>query len=240
MTANPLALNLLRRDTLSESERAVVEEIVRSVQEAPADVELVSEGEAPTMSTVILSGFAARANFLRSGSRQLSAIHVPGDFIDLHSLLLARMDHSVVTMTRCTFAKVPHQMLRDLTVREPHLMRVLWLLTVVDAAISRRWLIAVGRLGSQGQIAHFLCEMYTRLRAVQLAADYRFELPLTQVELGDTMGLSAVHINRTLQQLRAERLIDWQGTSVTLLDWRGLVSLSEFDPAYLNLQPHPR
>lgn len=234
--ANPFLLNLLRRDELSAEERAIALELANVSNEYPENHELVSEGERAKFSILLLSGFAARVNLLRDGRRQITAIHVPGDFVDLHSLLLERMDHSVVTLTGCAVAKVPHERLRALTVSHPHLARMLWLLTVVDAAIYRRWLVAAGRLTAPAQVAHFLCEMFVRLRSVNHAADdHTFRLPISQTELSDAMGLSVVHVNRTLQQLRAEGLLEWQSAQVRLPDWDRVTDLAEFDPTYLNL-----
>lgn len=237
---NPFILNLERRDRLSAVEIAIVEDIASHPIRIAARHEIVAEGAQPGQSCLLLDGFAARYNLIGDGRRQITAIHCGGEFVDLHSFLLSRMDHSVVALTSCVVAIVPHSRLSDIVETEPHLARMLWLLTLVDAAIYRRWLIAAGRKTSAGQIAHFLCEMYVRLSVTGKTEGLSFRLPLSQGELGDTMGLSVVHVNRTVRELRERGLIAWQGDEVRILDWPRLARLAEFDPAYLDLRPSPR
>ena len=195
-------LNLESRDVLTDRERDIAQSLCEDGHVMDAGTDIVREGDAPSYSCLLLSGFAARYNVLVDGRRQITAVHVAGDFIDLHSLLLTRMDHSVLALDECRVAFVPHDLLRDLTAREPHFTRLLWLLTVIDAAAYRQWLVAAGRLSSAGQIAHFMCEMYERLRIVDLVDGLSLRLPMNQVDLSDAMGLSVVHVNRTLQLLR--------------------------------------
>lgn len=228
------------RDNLSAAERAVIDGLTRTVRGVPARSDFVIEGARPGNSCLMLSGLSARYNIVGDGKRQISAIHIPGDFVDLHSLLIEPMDHSVTALTDCSIAMVPHETLRDLTRSEPHLMRMLWLLTVIDAAIFRQWLVARARAPAESQICRFLCEMHARLDIVGLTDGLEFDLPITQADLGDAMGLSLVHVNKSLQKLRKQGLIRWQGSRVTLLDRDRLVSLSQFDPTYLNLECKPR
>lgn len=238
--ANPFLLNLQRRDVLSGEEIAIVEKISAGRNSYPAKWELVAEGDTPTTSCLLLSGFAARYSVLADGRRQITAIHMAGDFVDLHSFLLARMDHSVTLLTDCVVAKVPHAYLRDVTEQHPHFTRLLWLLTIIDAATYRRWLLAAGRLSSAGQIAHFFCELFVRLQVVEQTDGFAFSLPISQGELSDAMGLSIVHVNRTLQMLRSRKVISWQGDDFRILDWNALKALAEFDPTYLNLHAKAR
>lgn len=237
---NPLLLYLSARDKLDEEECEIVGQIVAYSQKFIAGTDLVREGSEPSESCLLLDGFAARYHLLADGSRNISAIHVSGDFLDLHSLLLSPMDHSVVALSDCTVSMVPHKLLRGLTNTHPHLARLLWLSTLIDAAMHRRWLMAAGRLSAIGRIAHFLCEIYVRLETVNRADGQRFRLPMTQSQLSDAMGLSVVHINRTLQELRQRNLIRWEANLVEIRDWAGLKSLAQFDATYLNLEPRPR
>lgn len=238
---NPLSLYLLARDRLSTAELDIVEDLIASGRrQVQAGVALVREGESPTASCLMLSGYSVRHHLLRDGRRNISAIHVPGDFVDLHSLMLRPMDHGVMTLTNTVTVSIPHARLRELTESKPHLSRLLWLSTLIDAAMHRRWLVASGRLSPVGRIAHLLCELYTRLSTVRLAEEFRFWLPMTQAQLSDAMGLSTVHINRTLQEMRRRRMIEWSGSDVEILDWDGLRSEAEFDPGYLNLIQLPR
>lgn len=238
--SNPFLLFLERRDTLSGMERQLVDAIASRPRQVPAKRDIVVEGSDPKESCLMLSGVSARYHLLGDGRRQISAIHIAGDFVDLHSLLLGRMDHSVIAMTDCTVAMVPHELLREITEKHPHFSRLLWLSTLIDAATYRQWLVASGRLSSAGQLSRFLCEMFVRLEVVHLTDGFSFKLPISQVDLSDAMGLSVVHVNRTLQDLRKQGLITWQGEQVRILDWEALQRLGEFNPTYLNLQPIPR
>ena len=201
---------------------------------------MVHQGESPIHSTLMLWGFSARYTMLSDGKRQISAVHVPGDFVDLHSLFLRPMDHSVLALTDCQVVEVPHALLREISETHPHLTRLLWTLTVIDAAIFRQWLVASGHLPAVGQISHFFCELWTRLSVVGLTEGRCFDLPINQGDLGDVMGLSSVHVNRCLMTLRRNGLLEWTGGRVTILDWNELQALAEFDPEYLNLDQRPR
>ncbi len=233
---NLLLKTLELRDELSAAERAVVSDMIQTVHRVSARTDFVSEGDRATNSSLMLSGLSARYNVIGDGKRQISAIHIPGDFVDLHSLLIEPMDHSVTALTDCNIALVPHNLLRELTRSEPHLMRMFWLLTVIDSAIFRQWLVAAARLPAEAQLGRFFCEIHTRMNAVGLADGFSFDLPITQTDLGDAMGLSLVHVNKSLQKMRREGLLLWQGSRVDLLDWERLTAMAEFDPTYLNLE----
>ena len=238
--SNPLLNVLERRDRLTAEETAVIERFVLRPVRVAAGADMVSEGKSPVHSTLMISGFSARYNMLSDGKRQISAVHVPGDFVDLHSLLLDPMDHSVLALTDCRVVEVPHALLREISETHPHLTRLLWTLTVIDAAIFRQWLIASGHLTAVGQISHFFCELWTRLSVVRLTEGNSFDLPINQTDLGDAMGLSVVHVNRCLMTLRRNGLLEWSGGRVTILDWDELRLLAEFDAEYLNLTRRSR
>jgi CRP-like cAMP-binding protein len=233
--ANPLLTILELRDRLAPEEAAVVEGLVEKPVRVDAGEDLVRHGESPKHSTVMLSGLSARYNLLRDGKRQISAVHIAGDFIDLHSFLLDPMDHSVTALTDCDVVEVPHTVLREISETLPHLTRMFWLLTVIDAAIFRQWLVASGHLPAAGQIAHFFCEIYVRMTVVGLADGHAFDLPISQSDLGDAMGLSNVHVSRCLKALREDGVLQWDGKLAVIQDWQALKALAEFDPSYLNL-----
>jgi CRP-like cAMP-binding protein len=235
-----LIRKLEQRDRLSQEEKRVLEGAMVRVKEFRPDEDMIREGDRPTESTLLLEGFAARYKVLTDGKRQITAIHVAGDFVDLHSFLLKQMDHAVLAITHCTVGAVPHETLREITESHPHLGRLLWLSTLIDGAIHREWLVAMGRRPAAHHTAHLLCELFLRLQAVGLTKDNSFRLPLTQTELGDTLGLSTVHVNRVLQDLRGGGLITWRGDTVVIEDWPRLKQFAEFDPTYLSLQNEPR
>jgi CRP-like cAMP-binding protein len=130
---------------------------------------------------------------------------------------------------------IPHEDLRDLTQRHPGLAAILWRDTLIDAAIFREWMTGIGRRTAHGRIAHLLCEFYLKLHAVGLAESFRCDLPITQVDIGDALGLSNVHVNRVLQDLRGRGLIALRGRNLAIEDWAALTKIAEFDPTYLHL-----
>jgi CRP-like cAMP-binding protein len=227
-------------DCLSDEEKQLLEGAVVRPRVVRKGEDILREGDRPTESTVLLEGFAARYNLLRNGKRQITALHVPGDFVDLHSFLVKKMDHAVLAITPCSVAGVPHETLLDITEDHPHLTRLLGVNLAVDAAIHRQWIVSMGRRSALEHTAHLLCEMLLRLRAVGLTEDDSFKLPLTQAELGDSLGLSTVHVNRVVQDLRKEGLITWRGETVVIDDWDRLQELAEFDPTFLSLKVEPR
>ncbi len=235
-----LANKLEQYDVLSDEERAVLARLPEREGEVPKGKDIVVEGSHPTHSTLLIEGFCARYTLLPNGKRQITAIHIPGDFVDLHSFLVKKMDHGVVCLTPCRIAEVPHQSLKLVTNEHPHLLRLLWLNTLVDGAIHRQWLVATGAQNAVSHMAHFICEMYVRLTSIGKAEQYRFHLPMTQTELGDALGLSGVHANRSLQELRGQGLVSWQGNNVEILDWSRLQEFGMFDPTYLSVQQEPR
>ncbi|MXQ14142.1 helix-turn-helix domain-containing protein [Microvirga makkahensis] len=227
-------------DRLSDEEKQFLEGAVVRARVVSKGEDIIREGDRPTESTVLLEGFAARYSLLRNGKRQITGLHVPGDFVDLHSFLVKKMDHAVLAITPCSVGFVPHETLREISENHPHLTRLLGVNIAVDAAIHRQWIVAMGRRSALEHAAHLLCEMFLRLRAVGLTEDDSFKLPLTQAELGDALGLSTVHVNRVVQDLRKERLITWRGETLVIDDWERLQELAEFDPTFLSFEVEPR
>lgn len=236
----PLFRRLEVRDKVSPEEKQALVDAAGTVETYPAGRDMVSEGDRPTHSILLISGITTRYNILATGQRQITALHVSGDFVDLHGFLLKKMDHSVGALTECRVLTFQHRELVRITENYPHLTRLLWLLTLLDGAIHRQWLVVMGRMSAVSHIAHLICEMYLRLKVVGLAADYSFRFPLTQVELADTTGMSAVHVNRTLQELRGMKLLQWQSGVVRILDWEGLQNVGEFNPVFLFQEQVPR
>lgn len=237
----PWLRSVRQRDrTVTVEECAALERVVAESAEIDEGVDLVRAQDRPTRSTLLLSGWTARYIDLPDGRRQIVAIHLPGDFIDLHSFPLHRMDHSVLTLTPCTVAYAPHSRLRALTEDYPHLTRVLWLSTLIDGAIMRQWLLSAGQRSAVERLAHLLCEIQTRLEIIELSSSSSFVVPLTQQELGQVLGISAIHANRIVQELRSSGLVSWRGFNVELLDEAALRSMADFDPTYLHLESDRR
>jgi CRP-like cAMP-binding protein len=231
---------LRARDDISAAEEREIRGLVSQVIEVPADRTFIRHGVELNQSTLLIDGWMARAKDLPSGQRQLAEIHVAGDFVDLHSFTLKRLDHDVISLTPCRIAVVPHERLRDLTERFPHLARVYWFMTNMDAAIHREWTLSLGRRTALSRMAHLFSEMNIRLGVVGLAENDSFAFPLTQIELGECLGLTSVHVNRTLQELRRMDLVELESRRLTILDLASLNGLADFDPAYLYLEKRPR
>jgi CRP-like cAMP-binding protein len=231
---------LRARDDIGAEEEEVIRGLVSQVIEIPEDRTFIRHGEELHQSTMLLEGWLARAKDLPSGQRQIAELHVAGDFVDLHGFTLKHLDHDIVSMSRCRLALVPHDRLMDMTERFPHLARVYWFNTNLDAAIHREWTLSLGRRSALGRMAHLFCELNVRLALVGQSDGDSYEFPLTQVELGECLGLTAVHVNRTLQELRRMGLVELQNRRVRILDLEALKEIAGFDPSYLYLERRRR
>ena len=233
-------LKLKARDDISPDEEAAIRGAVKEVIKVRADRVAVREGEQMTYSTILLSGIAARRKDLSDGRRQYTELHIPGDFTDLHSFTLKRLDHDIVALSDCSFAVVPHERLKEITERYPHLVRVYWFATSLDAAIHRAWEVSLGSRNAIGRMAHLFCEVYIRLELVGLTRGSSYDLPISQQELGEMLGMTPVHANRTLQQLRKQGILEFAGGLVTIHDMAALKLTADFDPSYLYLERQRR
>lgn len=236
----PFLLKLRARDAIAPDEEAAIREMIAEVKEVPADRTLVRAGDEINHSILLLDGLLCRYKDLRDGSRQISELHVSGDFADLHAFTLKRLDHSVMALTKCRVAFAPHERIMAVTRAHPHLTRMFWLMTNIDAAIHREWVLSLGRRSALSRTAHLFCELRLRLGLVGLAAETGYALPLTQADLAECLGLTSVHVNRVLKELREAGLVEFRGGRVTIRDSVALERAAEFDPAYLYLEPRPR
>jgi len=218
---------------LEPSERARLEAAISDVRVLGPRTTIVHAGECLNQSTLLLEGFMSRYIDDRNGLRQLVAVHVPGDFLDLHAFPLKVLDHDVATMTAVSVAIVPHSQLEEIERDYPKLTRKLWFSTLIDAAIHRAWLFRLGRLDGVGRVAHFLCETNVRLMSAGLSDGRRFVLGLTQADLAEICGLTTVHVNRVMRQLRQEGLCVLRSSVAEILDPQRLAARAQFDPAYL-------
>jgi CRP-like cAMP-binding protein len=208
---HPLLLNLGQHDSIPESEAQQLMGVLNREKTVAAGDDIVSVGSRPTNSCLLMDGFAARYKIMADGGRQITAIQIAGDFVDLHGFLLKTMDHGIVALSACRLALAEHEAIRAITETSPHLTRLLWLDTLVEGAIHREWTVAMGRRSAKARLAHLVCELFVRL-----------------------------HLNRTLQDLRRLGVISWSGQKVTIEDWNRLSEIAEFDPTYLSLQNEPR
>lgn len=223
------------RTTISADEERVIRGLVAENRKVAADQFIVRSGAELQHSILLLDGWLARSKDLPSGERQVLEIHLPGDFADLHGFTLKRLDHDVMSLTECVIGIVPHDRLMTMTAEHPHLTRVYWLSTNMDAAIAREMALSLGQRSAISRMAHLFCELHTRLGIVGKNFDHSFEFPLTQRELAECLGLTVVHVNRTLQELRRRQIIEAEKRHITILDKAALEAIAEFDPAYLQL-----
>jgi CRP-like cAMP-binding protein len=201
---------------------------------------LVREGDRPQHSCLMLSGFSVRHKIAGNGGRQIFSIHMKGDLADLQNSLLGTADHNLQALTHVEAALIPVEAIQDIAFTRPAIGRAMWYETLVDASIFREWTLNVGRRDARTRAAHLLCEFALRLEAAGLGERCNYELPMTQEQLADAMGLTSVHTNRTLMGLGEDGLISRTQRSVTINDWPGLTEVGDFDPAYLHLNDNAR
>ena len=230
---------LKRRIELSTEEEGAIRGAVAETRNVRADQILVRSGQPLTSSMILLDGWIARSKDLASGERQVTELHVAGDFADLHAFTLKRLDHDIVSLSECTIAVVPHERLKAITELFPRLARVYWFSTNVDAAITRELALSLGQRSAISRMAHLFCELHVRLDEVGRARPDGFEFPLTQRELSECLGLTVVHANRTIQELRRRGLVELENRQLTILNREGLEGIAEFDPSYLYLDRLP-
>ena len=221
---------------LSPDEQQAVLDLPVTIRVVRARHDIVREGDRPSQCCFLLTGWACRYKLLDEGRRQITAFHVAGDALDLQSLYLSVMDHGVASLTTATLAFIPHDAVCAVVDRFPGLARAFRCDALIDAAIFQEWVANIGRRSAFQRLSHLLCEMYTKQEAVGLAQDHRCDLPVTQVDLADATGLTDVHVNRTLKEMKNKDLITTMGRGVSINNWQGLTTAAGFDPTYLHIR----
>ena len=234
---NAFTRKLSRFVELSDEEVAALERLSAEPETRGRGSDLISQGDRPDFVQLLLSGYAYRYKTLKDGTRQILAYLLPGDICDLHVTLLSEMDHSIGLLTDAEIVPIPSADLERLIVKYPRIARALWCGTLVDEAILREWLVNVGQREAFSRVSHHFCELWHRMKSVGLVTDGQFDLPMTQEQLGEALGITSVHINRTLKKLRDDGLIELSQKRLTLLDPEGLSVCIGFDPAYLHAEP---
>ncbi len=197
--------------------------------------DIIREGDKPTAVYLVIDGWACRYKYLEDGRRQIIAFFLPGDMCDLNIYVLREMDHSIGTITDVSVAEISREGFDTIVLGYPRITQAFWWETLVSAAIQREWTVNLGQRNAFERLAHLFCELFFRLRSAGLATGNTCDMPITQTELADTTGLSPVHVNRTLQELRAASLIVLNNKTLTILDLPGLMSAGLFNPNYLHL-----
>jgi CRP-like cAMP-binding protein len=221
---------------ITDSHKELLSRLPVHVVSIAEGAEIQQEGETPTNACLLLSGLLCSFKMCGDGNRQLLSLHLPGDIPDLQTLYLDCTDHGLVAVCPSRVGYIPYEALRSLMAHEPSIAALLVKRISIDGAICREWIVNIGRRHALSRMAHLFCEFFVRQRALGIASDNVMSLPLTQVELGDATGLSAVHVNRVMQELRRRGLISSRGNHHRVTDWRGLMSIGDFRADYLHLR----
>jgi CRP-like cAMP-binding protein len=221
--------------SLSDSEAAFIESLPMKLQNLPDGHDLVRQGDDVDQCCMLVDGYLFRHKIGAEGKRQIVSWHVPGDIPDLYSLHLNPMDHNITTLGPAVVAFIPHEPFHEIMHRSPALTHIFWRETLVDASLFREWVVNIGKREALARIAHMLCELVVRLQVVGLFKEDRFAFPASQTDIADATGITPVHANRMIQQLRGKGLIEWEGASIRVLDFAALQALAEFDDSYLHL-----
>lgn len=222
---------------LAEDDKQQLLGLPAHIRSFEADQDVVREGDRPAECGLVVEGFVCRYKVVADGRRQIMSFHTTGDLPDLHSLHLPVLDDSIAALVPTRMAFIPHPAIEHLVRHNPTIANALWRMTLIDASIFREWMLGLGRRSAYQRVAHLLCETAFRLKQVGLGDERGYAFPITQSELGDALGISTVHANRVVQELRRNQLIIWHGATVTILDWEGLQLAADFDPAYLHQRP---
>lgn len=237
--SNILTRKLSNFTDLSEADRNALDRLCAHRIAAEAKRTLIREAERPNDVYLLLEGWGYRYKLLPDGGRHILAYLIPGDLCDIHIFILKAMDHNLGLLSPATVAVIPQETILEVMDAHPRIERALWWATLVDEAVLREWLVNIGQRDAYARIAHLFCELWLRMRSVGLADEGRFSLPLTQEELGDTMGLTAVHVNRVIQRMRAEKLISLAKRELIIHDPAQLRAVAEFESNYLHLGRRP-
>ncbi|MBD8064562.1 Crp/Fnr family transcriptional regulator [Devosia sp. PTR5] len=200
--------------------------------------ELVADGDISDRCCLVVSGYLYRSKTAPQGARQIFSLHTRGEMPDLHSLHLPRMDHNLAAMSPADVATIPHVEVRRALEASPELNALFWRAALIDAAAFRAWLLMLGQFEAAPRMAHLFCEQFIKAAMAGLTEGGSFRFPLTQSDLADMLGISLVHANRTLQELRERGLLSFEQNRVTILRWEALRTLGHFDPSYLHIIKH--
>lgn len=233
----PMFRKLQYRQKLDAADRDAVLRLPHKINLLEQHDYIVREGDRAEYSCTLLSGFAVRHKVTGTGHRQIVAVHMKGEIVDLQNSVLGIADHAVQMLTAGKIAMISRENIQRIVDERPAVARAMWLDTLVDASIFREWIINVGRRDAKTRLAHLLCEFALRLKLAGLGEQTHYELPMTQEQLGDATGLTSVHVNRTIKLLEAAGLIERTSPrSIVIGDWRKLAEVGDFQSTYLHLR----
>jgi CRP-like cAMP-binding protein len=241
VSSDPVSAALVKRmrtlDAVSDDDVAAIHALPISVRDYPAGRAVARDGERATDCCLIVEGFCIRSKTIADGKRQILSIHIPGEIPDLIGLFLHVMDHDLSTLTASRLGLIRHEALRELHRRRPAVAEMFWRDTLIDAAMFREWIVNVGQRSAPARLAHVMMELRERLRVIGRLERNSFEMPLTQEEIGEALGITGVHVNRVIRQLREEGIVELHRGRVTVLDESKFQELADFDHRYLHQSP---
>ncbi len=220
------------RHAMGEREKVLLEQAIESVTDYDQPTCILARGAPADRSTMLIDGFILRT-ITENDRRYVVGIQVPGDFVDLHAYALKRLDHDIVTLGPTRIGQVSHDRIGHIHAHEPHLSRLFWFSTLLDAAIHRQWTLKLEQLKASRRVSHRLSEIWKRLEMVGLGRKNGFRSPLTQSDLADMCGTTAIHMNRALSELRRDDVAEFRRGLVVVRDRARLERHGDFDPAYL-------
>lgn len=236
MQANFLTRHLSAFVRLSRDEREMLAKaLTKRVRVIPPRHDIISEGDRPRFVNVILDGWAQRYKQLADGPRQILSFFVAGDLCDTNVFILRKMDHSLSTVTEVKLAEISQFEFQEIMENSPRISQALWWSELVTVATQREWTTNIGQRTAYERIAHLFCEIFLRLRTIGQTDANGCEFPMTQAEIADATGLTQVHVNRTIQDLRRDQLIELRGRRLQVLDLDRLEKAAIFNPNYLHL-----
>jgi CRP-like cAMP-binding protein len=236
---HPYLDRLTSRSVLTEEEQQAILNLPGYAEQVRPNRDFVPLGNVADHVSLIVAGIVGRFDQSSDGARQITAMHIPGDVCNLHSVVQPHATSALQALSVATILRIPHVEIRAAAARYPAVAEALWRDCTVDAAILAEWVVNVGRRDARTRIAHLLCEMATRLDAGKGASSFVFDFPVTQAQLAEATALTAVHVNRSLQSLRADGLLEWHQRLIRVPDWAALIERAEFDPSYLQTQVRP-
>jgi CRP-like cAMP-binding protein len=232
----PFLDKLIFRSSLGGPERQAILGLPAHPAQIETNRDFVRLGERVDHSCFIVAGLVGRFGQNRDGSRQITAVHIPSDMVDLHSAVVPEAGSALQALAVTTILRVPHHALRDAAHAYPAIAEAFWRECVVDAAVLSEWVVNVGRRDARSRIAHLLCEIACRMEAIGAKVGFSISFPATQTHIADMTGLTPVHVNRSLRALRDENVVDVRDRVIRVLDWSRLTQIGDFDAGYLCLE----
>jgi CRP-like cAMP-binding protein len=231
----PFVDKLVARSGLGPAEQQALLTLPAQSVQVPANHDFVRLGERVDHACFVLAGLVGRFGQSKAGNRQITAVHLPTDMVDLHSVVVPDASSALQALSVTTILRIPHRVLRALAHAYPAIAEAFWRECVVDAAVLSEWVLNIGRRDAKARVGHLLCEIACRVEGAGEKVGSVVPFPATQTHIADMAGLTPVHVNRTLRELRDAKIVEIRTRTIHILDWPRLIAVGDFDPAYLHL-----